>query len=82
MIELLIEMARREGELIAQVVIEDLVALPKAPGTFVEELIPSSTNAQNVNDLGLKDPYASCRDVEVLDRNGYELFWYFYKNRA
>ena len=51
---------------------------------FVEEwihILPGSSNAQNANDHAFKDPYVLCRDAKVPDRNGYELFQYFYKNR-
>ena len=78
-------MAKREGELIVQVVIEELDAPPKFPNSFLEEwihILPGSTNVKNANHLDFKDPYASCIDVEVLDRNGYELFWYFHNNRT
>lgn len=78
-------MAQREGELIVQAVIEEPTTPPKALMTFVEEwihILPGSTNAQNANDIAFKDPYEMCRDVVVPDRNGYELFWFFYKNKV
>lgn len=70
-------MAQREGEIIAYTVIEEPYVLTKVLGAFVEEwihILPGTTNAQNANDLTFKDPYESCRDIEVPDRNGYELF--------
>lgn len=69
-------MAQREEEIIAQEVIEQPDALPKVPSIFLEEwihILPGSTNEHKADDLIFKDPYAFCRDVEIPDRNGYEL---------
>ena len=76
-------MTQKEGEFIAQTQIEESTSQTKIPSSFVEEwmhILPSSNNAQSTNDQAFRYQFVFCRDAEVLDRNGYELFWLFYRN--
>ena len=54
------------------------------------KIIPKSSNSQSANVHAFRDAYSfftkdsntECRDAQVPDTNGTELFWYFYKNRV
>lgn len=80
-------MVQKEGELIAQVQSEEASSSSskaKNPSPFANywlHLLPSSSNLQSTNDHAFRDLYSFFRDVEVSDKNGSELLWFFYNNR-
>lgn len=80
-------MEYKEGELISQAQIEESPSSSskgKSSSPFTDEwlhFLPGSSNLQSSNDHDFRDPYNSCRDAKVADRNESKLFWYFYKNK-
>ena len=81
-------MAQQEGELIAQAQIKEgssSFVKGKAPYPNAKEwvfLYLRSSSHQSANTHIFRDQHSFCRDAIVPNTNGYELFWYFYKNRV